>query len=134
MDHVTAQRWLDDYVAAWISCDPGDIGALFNDEVVYRYHPHDEPVVGKVAVVASWLGDGADGGSSPDEPGTFEAQYHPVAIDGEVVVARGVSSYRDTPYGPVVRVYDNCFLMRFDGAGRCADFTEFYTLRPTTAE
>ena len=134
MDHTTAQQWLDDYVAAWVSYDSNDIGALFSDDIVYRYHPHEDPTVGRAAVVASWLGDaagdGADGASSRDAPGTFEAQYHPVAIDGEVVVARGVSSYRDSPDGPIVRVYDNCFLMRFNGSGQCQDFTEFYTRRP----
>jgi hypothetical protein len=31
---------------------------------------------------------------------------------------------------PVVRSYDNCFVMRFDGEGRCRDFTEYYLRRP----
>jgi ketosteroid isomerase-like protein len=130
VDRHAAQDWLQRYVDAWRSYDPDDIGALFSDDVVYRYHPHDDPVVGRDAVVASWLGDDAsDDASTRDAPGTYEAAYAPVAVDGDVVVATGTSSYRQTPEGPVVRVYDNCFVMRFDDAGRCREFTEYYVKR-----
>ena len=131
MDHLAAQDWLDRYVAAWLSYDRDEIGALFSDDVAYRYHPYDEPVTGRDEVVASWLGASDDeGASSRDEPGTYEATYSPVAVDGDVVVATGSSRYRDSPDGPVVKVYDNCFVMRFDDAGRCREFTEYYIKRP----
>ena len=131
MDHAAAQAWLDRYVAAWESHEPDAIADLFSEDVAYRYHPYDEPVVGRDAVVASWLGEGeSDDGSTRDRPGTYAAAYSPVVVDGDVVVATGTSSYRDRPDGPVVRVYDNCYVMRFDGAGRCAEFTEYYTKRP----
>ena len=120
----------DRYVAAWQSYEPEAIGALFSDDVSYRYHPSDEPTVGRAAVVASWLGESdEDGASTRDEPGTYDASYSPVAVDGDVVVATGTSSYRETPEGPVTRVYDNCFVMRFDDDGRCRDFTEYYVKR-----
>jgi ketosteroid isomerase-like protein len=132
MDRSLAQAWLDRYVAAWTSYDADAIGALFADDVAYRYHPYDEPVVGRDAVVASWLGDSSsDSASTRDEPGTFEATYSPVAVDGDTVVAQGSTVYRKEPGGPVHQVYDNCFVMRFDPAGRCAEFTEFYVLRPS---
>jgi len=133
MDHGAAQDWLDRYVAAWMSYDPDAIGALFSEDVVYRYHPYDEGTVGRDAVVASWRGDsddgaaGADGASSRDEPGTYDAAYAPVAVDGEVVVATGISHYRDEPGGLVTKVFHNCFVMRFDDDGRCRDFVEYYT-------
>lgn len=131
MDHAGAQAWLDRYVAAWESYDPDAIAGLFSEHVAYRYHPYDEPIVGRDAVVASWLGEGgSDDASTRDDPGTYAATYSPVAVDGDVVVATGASSYREVPDGPVVRVYDNCYLMRFDGEGRCAEFTEFYMKRP----
>lgn len=119
------------YVEAWRTYDPERIRALFSADVVYRYHPYDEPVIGADAVVASWLGEtDADGTSSRDAPDTFDASYTPVAVDGATVVARGTSRYRRQPGGPVDRTYDNCFLMRFDDEGRCAEFTEFYVRRP----
>lgn len=131
MDHRAAQEWLDRYVDAWLSYEPEAIGALFSEEVAYRYHPYDAPIVGRDAVVASWLGEsGTDGASSRDEPGTYDASYAPVAVDGDVVVATGTSRYRETPGGPVVKKYENCFVMRFDSAGRCQEFTEYYIKHP----
>ena len=131
MDVDGAQVWLDRYVAAWKSYDRDEIASLFSDDVIYRYHPSDQPVVGRKAVVDSWLGEGdADDASTRDEPDTYDAAYAPVAVDGDVVVATGTSRYRETPDGPVVRVYDNCFVMRFDNAGRCREFTEYYVRRP----
>ena len=57
MDRDAAQDWLNLYVDAWISYDRADIARSFSDDVAYRYHPYDEPIVGRDAVVASWLGD-----------------------------------------------------------------------------
>jgi hypothetical protein len=131
MDRETAQAWLDRYVDAWISYEPNDISGLFSEDVAYRYHPYDEPIVGREAVVASWLGESASNDASTrDAPGTYEADYSPVAVDGDTVVATGTSRYREVPGGPVVRTYDNCFVMRFDGEGRCREFTEYYLRRP----
>ena len=132
MDRDSAQAWLDAYVEAWRTYEPERIRALFSAHVAYRYHPYDEPVVGADAVVASWLGESeAEGTSSRDAPDTYDARYAPVAVDGDTVVARGSSSYRHQPGGPTDRIYDNCFLMRFDDEGRCQEFTEFYLRRPS---
>ena len=131
MDRAGAQAWLDRYVAAWLSYDADDIGALFTDDIAYRYHPSDNPIVGREAVVASWLGESdSDGASTRDAPGTYSARYTPVAVDDDVVVATGTSSYSERSDGPIVRTYDNCFVMRFDSEGRCREFTEYYNRRP----
>jgi len=84
MDRERAQDWLDRYVAAWLSYEPDEIAALFSEDASYRYHPHDDPTVGREAVVASWLGqDASEGASTRDAPGTYEADYAPIAIDGD---------------------------------------------------
>ena len=115
-------RWLERYVAGWKSGDRAEIEALFSDDARYRYHPYDEPLVGRAAIADSWLED-------PDRPGSFDARYECFAADGENAVAIGTSTYfgRD---GEVARVYDNVFALRFDADGRCSDFTEWYTKRP----
>ncbi len=101
-----------------------------------RDHPCDEPVVGRDAVVASWLGEDEPasaedtGASSRDAPGTLESTDAPDAVDGDTVVAVGTSSYRDVAGGPVVRVHDNCFVMHVDARGRCREFTEDDVERP----
>jgi ketosteroid isomerase-like protein len=123
-------RWLADYVAAWLSYDRAKIEALFAEDITYRYHPEDDPIEGRAAVVESWLGEGDHpDASGRDEPGTFSAAYKAIAVDGDVAVATGISSYRESPDGPVVRVYDNCFVMQFDSEGRCREFTEWFMRR-----
>jgi ketosteroid isomerase-like protein len=131
MDRTEVDRWLDAYIAAWKSYDRDEIAALFSDDVVYRYHPYDEPVVGREAVVRSWLGeDESDDESARDPEGTYDGGYRAIAVDGDVAVATGHSDYRTTPNGPVEKVFHNCFVIRFDAAGRCTEFTEWYMRRP----
>ena len=131
MDHHTAQAWLDRYVDAWKSYDADDIAALFGEDVRYRFYSYAEWIVGRDAVVARWLAEGTDAqGSTRDEPGTYDAAYAPVAVDGDVVVATGTTTYTESPGGPVTQIFDNCFVMRFDDDARCREFTEYYTKRP----
>ncbi len=116
-------RWLAAYVEAWKSYDREAIGALFAERCEYRYHPFDEPLHGRDEIVTSWVED------DPDEPGTYDGVYEPVAVDGDVAVATGSSTYTN-PDGSVRAVYDNCFVLRFDSDGRCSTFTEWFVQRP----
>ncbi len=118
LDRPAFQAWLDRYVAAWRSYDAAQIGALFSDDARYRYHPKDEPVVGRDAIVADWL-DGAD----PKD--TYDAHYEPLAIDGAAHVARGWSRYF-TPTGELRDEYWNIYLVEFDDAGQATSFTEWW--------
>jgi hypothetical protein len=131
MTHADVQAWLDRYVAAWQSYDPAAIGDLFSPDARYRYHPTDEPIVGRAAIVASWI-DAEPGSpaSGRDEPGTYAAAYEPYAVDGARAVAIGSSRYwTDASRSAERAVYDNCFLLDFDDAGRCRSFTEFFRQR-----
>jgi hypothetical protein len=131
LEHADVARWLDAYVQAWKSYDPGQIEALFSDDVEYRYHPYDDPVIGRDAVVASWLGKSDhQGAPSRDEPGTYDASYEAVAVDGSTAVAAGTSTYLTEPGGAVEVAYDNCFVIRFSADGRCREFTEYFVKRP----
>lgn len=133
MDKTEVDRWLVAYVEAWKSYDRDQIAALFGEDVTYRYHPYDSPVEGRDAVVRSWLGDASQAGASTRDPGdTYDAVYRAVAVDGDIAVATGSSTYLSSPGGPVQKVYDNCFVMRFNPAGQCREFTEWYIKRPDT--
>ncbi len=123
MDRSSLGAWLDRYVEAWLSNDPEQIGALFTDDAEYRYHPFDQPVRGRDAIVASWL-------EEPDEPGTWRASYEPFAVDGDAAVAVGSSTYLAAD-GSVDRIYHNAYLMRFAADGRCRSFTEWFILEPS---
>ena len=118
LDHAAFQDWLDRYVAAWKSYDREAIGDLWSEDAQYRYHPEDEPVSGRDAIVASWLDE-------RDDPGTYDAHYEPLAIDGENHVASGWSRYFGAD-GQLVDEYWNVYLCRFDEAGRCREFTEWW--------
>jgi hypothetical protein len=132
MDRADVERWLDDYVAAWKSYDRDQIAGLFTEDVEYRYHPYDKPVRGRDSVVAAWREEGEfPGASGRDEEGIYDGSYRAVAVDGDVAVAVGTSTYSDGPGGPVAEVYENCFLLRFAADGRCREFTEWFMKRPT---
>jgi hypothetical protein len=132
MERSEVDRWLAGYVEAWRTYDPEGIAALFSADARYRYHPYDEWIQGRDAIVGSWLGEGdAEGASTRDEPDTWEADYRTIAVDAGVAVATGSTAYSLTPGGPVDRVYDNCFVLAFDADGRCREFTEWYVERPS---
>jgi hypothetical protein len=123
-------EWLDRYMEAWLTYEPGAIAALFSEDAEYRYHPADEPIVGRDAIVRSWLQPDGDA-SGRDEPGTYDARYEPWAVEGDRAVAVGRSTYWTDATQTTVRAeYDNCFLLVFDAEGRCRSFTEFYRKRP----
>ena len=131
MNRGDVDRWLQGYVDAWKSYDPDHISALFSEDVRYRYHPYDDPMRGREAVVASWLGEAdAPGASTRDKEGTYDASYRAVAVDGDVAVATGSTIYTAEPGGKVESVFHNCFVMRFDSAGRCREFTEWFMEQP----
>jgi ketosteroid isomerase-like protein len=130
IDRAAVDGWLEDYVSAWKSYDRKAIAALFAEDVEYRYHPYDEPIRGREAVVAAWLGEGDyPDASPPDDPGTYDASYRTIAIDGDVAVAVGTSTYTDPE-----AAYDNCYVIRFDDDGRCREFTEWFMKRPGGAD
>ncbi|MGH3111829.1 MAG: nuclear transport factor 2 family protein [Gaiellaceae bacterium] len=120
MDDGGFQRWLNAYVEAWQTYDPAAIGDLFSVDVEYRYHPWDEPVRGREALVEAWLDD-------RDEPDSWAAEYRPWLVAGDDAVAVGVSRYRLADEAG--REYHNVFLCRFDGDGRCREFTEHFMQR-----
>ncbi len=124
IDRESVARWLEQYIAAWKSYDRDSIIALFSEQVVYRYRPHGDEIRGREEVAGSWLDD------DPDDPGTYDADYRVVAVDGDVAVAVGTSTYTERAGGPVAKVYDNCFVVRFDEDGRCSEFTEWFMQRP----
>ena len=123
MTHDDVTRWLDGYIDAWMTYDPDRIRALFSEDAEYRYHPWDEPVRGREAIVADWLDD-------TDAPGTYIATYGAWAVDGKRAVATGTSRYDDPTHK---RTYHNVFLLEFDDAGLCSSFTEVFLQEPDRA-
>ena len=125
MDRAAVQAWLDGYVAAWKSYDPAAIGDLFSEDAEYRYHPLEEPLQGRGAIVASWL-------EEPDEADTYDGYYEPALLESDSALATGLSSYFDAA-GTMRDEYSNAFLIEFDEHGRCRRFTEWWRRSPRFA-
>src|ERR1700675_4877123 len=113
---------------AWETYAPDAIGERCSADPTYPSHPYDKPVVGRQAIVESWLKD-------PDELGTYEASYEPIAIDGDVAVVNGRSRYfKDSSRTELTKEWDNIFVIQFDKDGRCRSFREWYVARRGQAE
>jgi len=124
--HETVQAWLDAYERAWETYDPEQIAALFSENAEYRWHPADEPVVGRDEIVRAWVAPEGNE-SSRDAEGTYLGEYRPYAVDGHRAVAIGTSTYwTDSSRSKLDRVYYNNWLLEFDDDGRCRSFTEYY--------
>lgn len=111
-----ASAWVEGYRRAWESNDPADIRAIFTEDAIYHGSPHDpSPGIGIEAIVANWL-------EGRDEPGTTTFEWEVVAVDGDIAVVRGVSTYPDT-------VYDNLWVVRIADDGRASEFTDWWVAR-----
>jgi ketosteroid isomerase-like protein len=136
VDRQSLQTWLDRYVDAWKTYDPEAIGSLFAEDVTYRYHPYDpddEAVRGRAALVKDWV-EPEGNASSRDAAGSYDAKYEAFAVDGDRAVATGWSTYwTDASRSTLENTFHNVFLMRFDGDGRCVEFTELFMKAPNAA-
>ena len=131
MERANVDRWLNDYITAWKTYDPERIGALFSEDVEYRYHP---PTTRSSAATRSWRRGSARATTrtrpSATDEGIYDAEYRAVAVEGDT--RRGRRGRARTPRDRAGRaeVYDNCSLIRFDAEGRCREFTEWFVKRP----
>jgi hypothetical protein len=122
VDRAGFRAWLQRYVDAWRLNDPVAVGDLFSPDVRYAFDPFGEAVAGRNAVVEAWLDD-------PDAPGSWQADYDVLAVDGDVFVAHGRTRYLTDDRKSVDREFANVFVCRFDEDGRCREFTEYYMRR-----
>jgi len=118
VDRGRAEQWLFEYVRAWRAADSQMIEILFAPEIRYVASPFEEAIVGRDAVVESWLYEGVG-----DE--VFDADYRVEAVDGDVAVASGTTTYAPTETD-AERVFSNVFMLRFDADGRCVEYREWW--------
>ncbi len=122
LDAVTVTQWLDAYIRAWKSYHPDDIGVLFSADAIYYYTPFDTPLIGRQAIIDSWL-------TNQDPPGSYDAHYQPVMIQGDTAVTNGRSRYFYAD-GSLETEFDNIFILRFNAQNQVREFREWYFERP----
>lgn len=126
LTHDAVQVWLDAYARAWETYDEADIAPLFAEDAEYRWHPADDPEIGRATIVEAWLNPGGNA-SSRDLPGTYEADLTPYVVEGNRAVAVGTCTYWTDPTRSTVdRIYYNSWLLEFDDEGKCSSFTEYW--------
>jgi hypothetical protein len=116
---AAAERWITGYVHAWGTNEPDDIRTLFTDDAEYRDGPAGDVWTGPDEIVAGWLGQ-------RDEPGTWGFVHELVAVDGDVAVIRGRTSYPGSTTKSTV--YDNLIVLRLTGDGRASSFTDWWVV------
>jgi uncharacterized protein (TIGR02246 family) len=118
MDSTAVAAWVDQYIRAWNSNDPADIGRLFASDADYYTGPFDPPWQGRDAIVRNWL-------DRQDAPGSTTFRYEVLAATADTSLVRGWTRYHDPP-----REFSNIWLIRFDAHGHCREFTEWWMQRP----
>ena len=123
LDKATVAAWLEAYVHAWKTYDREEIGNLFSEDATCAYDPFSEPLHGRTAIVASWF-------ERQDAPGTYDAHYEPLMIEGNRAVTHGRSLYLESDGTTLKTEFDNIFVLDFDNAGRCTVYREWYMEQP----
>jgi ketosteroid isomerase-like protein len=116
-----AERFVQGYLNAWQTVDLDAVRALFAPDAVYKGRAYDtEPDLGVDAIVQMW-------DEERDEPGTWTYEGGVVEMETtDAAAIRGVTSYTQ---GPKTGVYDNLWLVRFDGEGRVTEFWDWWVER-----
>jgi SnoaL-like domain len=127
--HDAVTQWLEAHDAAWRSAGHAAIADLFSEAAVYHLGPIEEewrsvtgPLRGRDAIAAGWLAGGIAGEQ-------FETESEILAIDGpRAVVRRRIRYFK--PDGSVESRWDTCWVLDFDGDGRCTEYWEWYVEGP----
>lgn len=123
MDSAQVGAWVAGYERAWRTAGTSGLDALFTADATYLQGPYRAPVVGLPAIAAMWDAE-RDG---PDEG--FEMAYEVVAVDGDTAVARLWVRYLEG----TAREYQDLWILRFAGDGRCRYFEEWPVAAPRSA-
>jgi len=117
--------WLEAHDAAWRAADHDAIADLFSDHAVYHLGPFEEswrglagPFRGRDAIAAGWLAGGIEGER-------FQIESEILAIDGQRAVVNRRITYLEAD-GSVESRWDTCWVVDFDGAGRCSEYREWF--------
>lgn len=117
MNKENIAAWVENYRRAWQTNNPKHIARLFARDAAYYRDPFAKPWQGRDEITREWL-------AHADAPGDYEFRYEVIGTGRDTGVVRGWTKYNHPP-----REYSNIWLIRFDDAGRCVEFTEWWKER-----
>lgn len=106
-------NWVERYRKAWETNDPDGIRRLFTEDAEYHTDPWATPWRGHDEIVAQWL-------ENQDDPGSTTFEWSPVVITDDVSVVQGVTKYAGAA------TYSNLWVIRLSQDGRANSFTEWW--------
>jgi ketosteroid isomerase-like protein len=107
--------WIAAYERAWRTPGTEALSGLFAERATYRPSPYEDPATGLAEIAELWEAERA----GPDEEFTIASTI--VAVDGDTAVVRVEVGYG----GPVVREYQDLWVIRFGPDGSCVSFEEW---------
>lgn len=107
----SATAWVDRYITAWRTNDPGDIAGLFTEDAEYHETPYETDWIGRLEIVDGWQSRW----DWQQDGWTFDWQL--VSLEGATAVITGIGRY--TALG----TFDNSWTVRFRTAELCESFT-----------
>ncbi len=118
IEGAAVEDWIERYVRAWDSNDPGEIGDLFTDDADYFTAPYREPWHGRAAIVREWL-------ERKDDSGTWTFEHEVLGIDGDRAFVRGFTTYTE-PDDPDPGPFSNLWVIDLAPDGRASRFVEWW--------
>ena len=111
MEHgrrVLVTRWVEAYVHAWTTNDPGELAALFIESAEYHEIPYKTAWIGCEEIVAGWRS------RWQWQSGGWTFEWEIVSLSGNEAVITGIGHYSE------LGDFDNVWTLTFDEDGRCA--------------
>lgn len=108
-------HWIDRYERAWRTPGTDLLEALFAPDAAYSAAPFEPPICGLAAIASFWEAER----DSAEE--VFELAWEPVAVQGDVGVARVHVRYGE----PLLRVYRDLWIVTLNRDGLCRAFEEW---------
>jgi hypothetical protein len=121
LDRMNEERyrsWVERYVRAWNTNEPGDIEELFAEKGSYLTEPYASPWVGSDEIARQWI-------DRKDEPGETRFDYEVLVSNDDIGIVKGQTLYKSDGSR-----YDNLWEVRLDPDGRCTEFVEWWMKRP----
>ena len=89
MNKKNFDRWVKNYIACWKKSDPEEVAALFTSNARYQTQAFRPPIAGRTKIVKMWM-------ERSVWQGKWSFKYKWVAIQGNIGVLEGVTTYRST--------------------------------------